>query len=107
MGEPSKAPSLPEYLQQVRETVTAHKAAALIDECTEELRALNDELDHDHQRDKAFREFMENSDDPKREKHFDAPCGCVMVLQRLSDDGETTYRAWNWTTAGCLGGYRK
>lgn len=76
----------------------------VFDTITDDLAELNDERDHDYKREAEFQSFLEDSDDPRRETHFRAPCGCVRVLERLSDDGETTYREWNWTTRTCLRG---
>jgi hypothetical protein len=77
--------------------------ASIPAEVSAEIRAGIARAKHDL-RDEEFREFMESSDDPRRETRFQASCRCVKYLARLSDDGETTYREWTWTTHGCLGG---
>lgn len=59
--------------------------------------------EHDEVREAAFQRFMENSDFPRREDRYTAPCGCLRTLDSVSDDGETTYREWTWTNALCRG----
>lgn len=85
--------------------MTAALPAEVLDNCTADLAALNDERDHDYERNAAFQSFLEDSDDPRRETYYKAPCGCIRVLERMSDDGETSYREWSWTTTNCLGSY--
>lgn len=92
------ATTKPDLLAPIRTVVNAHKAAQLIDECTEILKADAARAAHLKERSGALEADLENTGDwhtPYKPTEVELPCGCVARLVK-DTDGDSVWKEWKW-----------